>query len=71
MTIDELITTAQQCVVKINEEDADNFYQIDTYANVARACAATAQAMLLAQMTDTIERPGMPDRRVLNVDTGN
>lgn len=41
------------------------------YIMTAQAAATTAQAMMLSQMTDTIERPGMPDRRVLNVDTGN
>ena len=72
MSIDELLDNAQQCLMMLeNATGKTNLPAISAWANAAQAYAATAQAMMLAQMTDTIERPDMPDRRILNVDTGN
>lgn len=71
MTIDELLRAAQRCLVKLGEEDADDFAACNAWAIASQAYATTAQAIILAQMTDTFKRPDMSDRRVLCVDTGN
>lgn len=69
MTIDELIDLAVTNLAYI--PGAIEHKRIMEYIGTAQAAAATAQAMILAQMTDTIQRPGFSDRRILNVDTGS
>lgn len=71
MTIDELLTLAQKNINFAIQTTTMPQDERAVCASVAQAAAATAQAMILAQMTDVIERPGMSDRRILNVDTGN
>ncbi len=68
MTIDELLRMADQCLVKLGEEDGNDYDTINVLANTAQACAAVAQAMILAQMTST---SADGKRRYLCVDTGN
>ena len=51
MTIDELLKMANQCLVKLSEEDGNDYDTINVLANTAQACAQTAQAMILRSMT--------------------
>lgn len=46
MTIEELLTNAQQCLVKMHQEDGDNLLAINTWANATRAYTQTAQVMM-------------------------
>ena len=70
MNVEELITQA-----RAHAEDA--IHETDTeralrYAATAQACAATAQAMMMAQMTTTGENVTTGETiRWLRVDTGN
>ena len=69
MTIDELLAEAQaHTSASINEHDTDMAIR---YALTAQACAQTAQAMILAQMTDPSTRQDGQQIRVIMVDTGN
>lgn len=47
MTIKELLEMANQSLVKLGEEDADDLAACQTWAIAAHAYAATAQAMML------------------------
>lgn len=68
MTIDELLKMANQCLVKLGEEDGNDYDTINVLANTAQACAQTAQAMILAQAAPA---DAMDMARVFMVDTGN
>ena len=69
MTIDELLTMANQCLVKLGEEDGNDYDTINVLANTAQACASVAQAMCLAQMTSTGTDINGTFSRWLRVDT--
>jgi len=72
MTIDELLASAEQCLVRMEQEEGDDLDDINTWANAAQAYAATAQAMIMAQMTTTGENVTTGETvRWLRVDTGN
>ena len=70
MTIDELLASAEQCLVRMAQEEGDDLDAIDTWANAAQAYSGLAQAMMLAQMTITGTDYGKI-MRWLRVDTGN
>jgi len=68
MTIDELLASAEQCLVRMAQEDSGDLDAINTWANAAQAYAAAAQAMILAQAAPA---DAMDMARVFMVDTGN
>jgi hypothetical protein len=53
MTIDELLTNADRYLVKMGQEEEDDFYAIDTWANAAQACSTQVLATIAAQLART------------------
>jgi len=71
MTIEELMAEARR-YAKMSTNDTATIAMRGTYAQIAQACAQTAQAMILAQMTTTGENVTTGETvRWLRVDTGN
>jgi hypothetical protein len=67
MTIDELLAEAQRYTkLALNNTTGDRA----TLAQIAQACAQTAQAMMLAQMITSTGTDGETFRPALRVDTG-
>ena len=56
MTIEELLASAEQCLVRMEQEEGDDLDAINTWANAAQAYAATARAMML----DDLRKSGDP-----------
>jgi len=70
VTIDKLLEIAQEYVGYATDAQAAQERLIE-YAAIAQAAAATAQAMMLAQMTSTGTDINNTFSRWLRVDTGN
>ena len=71
MTIEELMAEARR-YAKMSTNDTATIAIRGIYAQIAQACAQTAQAMILAQMTTTGENVTTGETvRWLRVDTGN
>ena len=72
MNIDELLTEGNRSAhLAIRAADNGALLSAGRHAAIAQACASLAQAMIMAQVTETIKRPGLSDRCILSVDTGN
>ena len=67
MTIEELMAEARR-YAKMSTNDTATIAMRGTYAQIAQACAQTAQAMILAQAAPA---DAMDMARVFMVDTGN